>query len=118
MEPELRRVPLRGVLRDPLDVKISTKYRVVRFFRRSRVALLECRIQQGKRHQIRRHLAAAGLPILQDVEHGGAACSTPLIDRVALHAAALTLVHPRTAEVVAFAAPMARDFTEAIRQLA
>ncbi|ESL06945.1 hypothetical protein TRSC58_05373 [Trypanosoma rangeli SC58] len=117
MEPDLRRIPLRGVLRDPLDAKICTKYRVVRFFRRSRVALLECRIQQGKKHQIRRHLAAAGLPILQDVEHGGAACSTPLINRVALHAAALTLVHPRTAEVVTFLAPMTRDFTETVRQL-
>ncbi|RNF12655.1 putative pseudouridylate synthase-like protein [Trypanosoma rangeli] len=117
IEPDLRRIPLRGVLRDPLDAKICTKYRVVRFFRRSRVALLECRIQQGKKHQIRRHLAAAGLPILQDVEHGGAACTTPLIDRVALHASALTLVHPRTAEVVTFVAPMARDFTETVRQL-
>ncbi|PWV13143.1 hypothetical protein C3747_45g182 [Trypanosoma cruzi] len=117
MEPDLRRIPLRGVLRDPMDPKISTKYRVIRFFRKARVALLECRIQQGKKHQIRRHLAAAGLPILQDVEHGGAACTTPLIDRVALHAAALTLVHPRTAEVVTFVAPLVMDFAETIRQL-
>ncbi|KAH9599439.1 Pseudouridine synthase [Trypanosoma melophagium] len=117
LEPDLTRVPLRAVLRDPADHKITTKYRIVRFFRQSRFALVECRIQQGKKHQIRRHLAAAGLPILQDVDHGGAGCCTPLINRVALHAAAITLVHPRTAEVITFSAPLTMDFKEAIRQL-
>ncbi|KEG13259.1 RNA pseudouridylate synthase [Trypanosoma grayi] len=117
LEPDLSRIPLQGVLRDPLDVKITTRYRVVRFFRQSRVALVECRIQQGKKHQIRRHLATAGLPILQDLDHGGAACCTPVIQRVALHAAALTIVHPRTANVITFVAPLTADFQEAIRQL-
>nr|CCC46960.1 conserved hypothetical protein [Trypanosoma vivax Y486] len=117
LEQDLKRIPLRGVLRDPADAKVNTRYRVMRFFERSRVVLVECRIQQGKKHQVRRHLAAAGLPILQDVVHGGAACCTSIIQRVALHASCLTVVHPRTAEVISCQAPLPSDMREAIRLL-
>lgn len=117
LEPELNRLLLRGQLRDPADAKVQTHYRIVKFFRKSRIALVECRIQQGKKHQVRRHLAGAGLPILGDVEHGGACCTSPLIDRVALHARSLSIVHPTTAEVLSLSAPLPADFHRALTTL-
>ncbi|AAZ10248.1 hypothetical protein, conserved [Trypanosoma brucei brucei TREU927] len=117
VESNLTNIPLNGVLRDPADAKITTKYRIVHFYKRFRVALVEARIQQGKKHQIRRHLAAVGLPILQDVEHGGAACCSPLLQRVALHASSVTVVHPRTAEVLTCVAPLPEDMRSAIFRL-
>lgn len=110
-------LPLSGTLKDPMDSKIITKYRILRFYRRSRVALVECRIQQGKKHQVRRHLATAGLPLLGDLAHGGAACAQGSIQRVLLHASSMTVLHPRTAEGISFSAPLPEDFRRAFAVL-
>ncbi|CCW64406.1 unnamed protein product [Phytomonas sp. EM1] len=117
VEPQLTRLPLHGELRDRSDAKIRTRYRIVKFFPSSRVALVECRIEQGKKHQIRRHLASAGMPIVGDLVHGGAACIRPFINRVALHARSISFVHPRTAEKVCVAAPLPDDFQRALQIL-
>jgi RluA family pseudouridine synthase len=55
---------------------------------RSRL-LLDARPRTGRLHQIRAHLAAAGLPIVGDVRYGG-----PPAPRLLLHAWRLTLPHP------------------------
>lgn len=114
LEPSLHHVRLRDDVADAADPKIRTRYRVIRFFPRQRVAWVECRIQQGKRHQIRRHLASRGFPILGDVEHGGAACCQPMMDRVALHAHSLSFVHPVTAEPLTVVAPLPDDFSRCL----
>lgn len=117
LEEDLRRVSLTGLTRDPQDPKIVTKYRILRFFPKQRMALVECSLQQGKKHQIRRHLATAGLPLAADVVHGGASCIQPFIQRTALHAASLSFMHPRSAETICVLAPLPYDFRHAIDAL-
>lgn len=117
LEPHLEQIPMHGLLHDAQDSKIVTHYRILEFYRRARVAWVECRIEQGKRHQIRRHLAAAGMPVMGDVEHGGAGCCRPLISRVALHARSLTFVHPRRDEGMTVCAPLPEDMAHALTVL-
>ncbi|KPI83158.1 hypothetical protein ABL78_7813 [Leptomonas seymouri] len=117
LEPSLHHVKLHDVVTDAADPKIRTQYRVLKFFPKHRMAWVECRIQQGKKHQIRRHLASKGLPILADVEHGGAACCQSIMDRVALHARSVSFIHPVTADPLAVVAPLPADFRRCLAQL-
>jgi len=69
-------------------------------------ALLRCRPETGRTHQIRVHLAAVGLPIVGDPLYG---TGGGLLPRQALHAARLDLAHPVTGAPLALAAPLAPD---------
>jgi 23S rRNA pseudouridine1911/1915/1917 synthase len=117
LESDLSAIKMAGVVNDSHDSRVTTRYSVLQFFKSSRVALVECRIQQGKKHQIRRHLASIGMPILQDVEYGGAACTTPLMDRIALHASGITIVHPTRRKPMHISAALPADMSEALRTL-
>ena len=85
-------------------------------------SLLECRPRTGRRHQIRVHLATAGLPIVGDRIYGPEAEDTSASPRLlegptfigglrrhALHAAELTIVHPATRERVTFRSELPAD---------
>jgi 23S rRNA pseudouridine1911/1915/1917 synthase len=74
-----------------------THFRVVE--RLPRTALLEVRLETGRTHQIRAHLAAIGHPVCGDAQYGGGACGRRLgIERQFLHAAMLMFRHPLTGE--------------------
>lgn len=108
-----------------------TEFAVVERF--GRFVLLECRPLTGRTHQLRVHLAAAGAPILNDPFYGvpdirlllsdlkrgykGREDEKPLLDRLALHASELTLVHPATRAPVTVQAPWPREFEVALKQL-
>jgi 23S rRNA pseudouridine1911/1915/1917 synthase len=72
-------------------------------FAQSPVALLECRLETGRTHQIRVHLESLGFPLLGDPVYRkktpGVAKSLPF-SRQALHAYALSLQHPATQEIM------------------
>jgi 23S rRNA pseudouridine1911/1915/1917 synthase len=75
-----------------------------------RALLLEARPRTGRKHQIRVHLALAGMPILGDRRYGGAAPGLPHAARVMLHAARLELLHPVTLSRLVLESPEPPDF--------
>jgi 23S rRNA pseudouridine1911/1915/1917 synthase len=63
--------------------------------------LLRVRLETGRTHQIRAHLAAIGHPVCGDPQYGGRACGRELgLERQFLHAEKLMFSHPRTGEIV------------------
>jgi 23S rRNA-/tRNA-specific pseudouridylate synthase len=71
--------------------------------------LVEARPLTGRKHQVRAHLAHAGLPVLGDVAYGG-----PPAPRVMLHAWRLRLRHPLTGEPLRLESPLPADFRAAL----
>jgi 23S rRNA pseudouridine1911/1915/1917 synthase len=83
---------------------------------------IQCRLETGRTHQIRIHLAEAGHPICGDKVYRGPFPGTPIADesgasRVALHAADLAFVHPITGEVLRFNMPIPFDMVDLIDRL-
>ena len=70
--------------------------------------LLSVRLETGRGHQIRLHLAGLGHPIAGDHQHGGTAERTfiPKSPRLALHAAVLGFTHPASGTRIRFEAPL------------
>jgi len=95
-------------------------------------SLLACRLETGRTHQVRVHLASIGTPLIGDPVYGTGFKSKlrklPLaaqdklasFKRQALHAAALTFVHPLTGTLLEFNSPLPDDFAmivEALKEL-
>ena len=77
---------------------------------------LRCRLETGRTHQIRVHLAYIGHPIWGDTVYGAKAPVKGLTGQC-LHAVGLTFLHPRTGERVTLSCPLPEEFTEALRKL-
>jgi 23S rRNA pseudouridine1911/1915/1917 synthase len=66
-----------------------------------RTALLAVRLETGRTHQIRAHLAAIGHPVCADGRYGGGACGRRLgLGRQFLHSERLAFSHPLTREQI------------------
>lgn len=103
---------------DPTRMTVSargkearTRYEVVERFREPIPAtLVECRLETGRTHQIRVHLAAIGHPVIGDARYGGVraglACPRPF-----LHAHRLELDHP-AGERMSWSSPLPPDLDE------
>lgn len=83
--------------------------------------LIECRLQTGRTHQIRVHMASIGSPVIGDKTYGDFSNvpqklrdAAEHFGRQALHAATLTFTHPRTGDRLSFSAPIPDDFAELI----
>jgi 23S rRNA pseudouridine1911/1915/1917 synthase len=74
------------------------------------LAVLTCRLETGRTHQIRVHLAAVGHPLVGDTVYG-AGRSTLGLTRPFLHASALSFDHPTTGARVTFASDLPADLT-------
>lgn len=75
-----------------------------------RQSVLEVELETGRLHQIRRHAAMAGVPVLGDLRYGGAA--KKLWPRLALHARRLALAHPITGAALVVESPIPDDLAE------
>jgi 23S rRNA pseudouridine1911/1915/1917 synthase len=87
-------------------------------------ALIECRLETGRTHQVRVHCASIGHPLVGDPVYGRTPKSLrPLLQqlgfaRQALHAASLGFHHPATGEWHQFSSAMPADMQELIDQTA
>jgi 23S rRNA pseudouridine1911/1915/1917 synthase len=82
-------------------------------------ALLSCTLHTGRTHQIRVHLSSIGHPLLGDSAYGWKANTRTKREpgRVMLHAARLSLVHPKTGKVLDLKSPLPADFRAQIKAL-
>jgi 23S rRNA pseudouridine1911/1915/1917 synthase len=96
-----------------------TQYRALERFAEgtNAAALIECRLETGRTHQIRVHLQHIGHPLLGDPVYRRGARSNVDFPRQALHAAELELVHPRTGRRKAWKAPLPADMKKLLAQL-
>lgn len=84
---------------------------------------VRCRLNTGRTHQIRVHLAESGTPILGDSLYGPLprspvlAALTRALGHQALHARLLGFTHPTTGEELRFEAPLPEDFRAALARL-
>jgi len=100
---------------DPLRMAVvadgrpsRTEYRVLqRFDGPADLALLECRLETGRTHQIRLHMAELATPVIGDARYGRPFAPAP--PRMALHATRLGLAHPRTGAPLSFDSPWPAD---------
>ncbi len=78
---------------------------------------LECRLETGRTHQIRVHMASLGHPLLGDPVYGGARKSWPGLAGQCLHARRLRFLHPSTGEPVELECPLPDWFQAVLRKL-
>ena len=89
-----------------------TYYRVVKRFEDA--TLLELRLETGRTHQIRVHMAYLGHRVLGDALYG---IKSEFIDRQAVHAFRLGFVHPATKEKMSFECPLPPDMESLLKNL-
>jgi 23S rRNA pseudouridine1911/1915/1917 synthase len=94
----------------PRGKPARTHYETIgRFHEPAALSLLRCRLETGRTHQIRVHLAAIGHPVVGDGTYGGAREGLDF-GRPALHASRLAFAHPITGDRLEFESPTPPDF--------
>ena len=87
-----------------------------------RFTYIKCKLETGRTHQIRVHMASIGHPLLGDGVYGGQgtkfeATSSSIISGQCLHAKELELIHPRTRELMRFECELPANFAAVIDKL-
>ena len=79
--------------------------------------LVECKLETGRTHQIRVHMASIGHPLVNDPKYGPKKPSPFSIVGQALHSLTLTLRHPGSGEEMTFTAPVPEDMNRILTGL-
>ncbi|MEE2694483.1 MAG: RluA family pseudouridine synthase [Pseudomonadota bacterium] len=106
----------------------ETLYRVEKVFGNKDASLVACELTTGRTHQIRVHMAEIGHSVLADPLYGGRQglrqnSKSPLkmllhgFPRQALHAFALSFIHPTTGEAMEFGAELPDDMAKLVKSL-
>jgi len=122
-----------AVVRDAAGRASVTRYEVVQTFTgdhgKPLASLVRCRLETGRTHQIRVHMAHIGHPVLGDATYGtGFAASAAKLsksaqealkslNRQALHAAVLGFEHPRTGKALQFESQLPADMASLLAAL-
>lgn len=122
---------LKMSVREGHDVKAArTHWRVLERF--GGIAQIECKLDTGRTHQIRVHMAHIGHPILGDELYGGGAdlaiqlispydtqlrATIKAVERQLLHAHELKFTHPRTGETMHFKSEPPKDYQVILQRL-
>lgn len=103
-----------SVVQAPRGRHAITHFRVVKPL--NKAALVECRLETGRTHQVRVHMAHIGHPLVGDPVYGQGrladVCRALGFRRQALHAARLDFEHPITREILAFESPTPPDIQQ------
>jgi 23S rRNA pseudouridine1911/1915/1917 synthase len=111
-----------AIVEEARGKRAVTRYRIVRPL--ADAALVECRLETGRTHQVRVHMASIGHPLLGDPVYGRAKpAQRELLKRLnfqrqALHAAVLGFVHPVSKQNLSFESVLPSDIQELLRALA
>jgi 23S rRNA pseudouridine1911/1915/1917 synthase len=92
-----------------------TAYRVLERF--GRAALVECRLETGRTHQIRVHFQHIRHPLVGDAVYRRGTRHGIAFPRQALHAAELSLIHPVSGQSVSWKAPLPNDMKKLLNEL-
>jgi 23S rRNA pseudouridine1911/1915/1917 synthase len=122
--------PARGEIDAPVgrDARLRTRMAVTRRGKEARTnfrllerftkaALVECKLQTGRTHQIRVHLQHIRHPVLGDPVYRAGAGRGFEFPRQALHAAELELIHPRSGKTKSWSAPLPADMKKLLASL-
>lgn len=113
------RVPVRMATERPIAAKQAiTHYeprRVGRLDAGGAVTEVICRLETGRTHQIRVHMASLGHPLVADILYGGKALQGT--QRQMLHARALSFDDPGSSGRLSFTASLPADFTQALQEV-
>lgn len=107
-----RRNPENIAVRDDSEREAITHFEVVEEI--GSRTLLHVRLETGRTHQIRVHLAAIGLPVCGDPQYGNGVAGDLGLKRQFLHASELSFVHPRSGQRLSFSSPLPADLAEAL----
>jgi 23S rRNA pseudouridine1911/1915/1917 synthase len=105
-----------AIVKDGRGKRAVTRYRIMQPLKGS--ALVECRLETGRTHQVRVHMASIGHPLLGDPVYGGSqAAHRELLKRMnfhrqALHAAELGFIHPVSKANLSFKSALPSDIQE------
>lgn len=138
-------MPTKGVIatfmaRHPVDRKrmaviesggkpATTHYKVQEVFQGTAASLVECKLETGRTHQIRVHMAHLGHGIIGDPDYGGrpskkmqqlsvaAKEASSKLERQALHAFELAFNHPTSQELVSFSVDLPDDLEHILTSL-
>ena len=100
---------------DPSGRRAVTHYKVIEKLKDD-FSLIECRLETGRTHQIRVHMASIKHPILGDSVYGPKKCPYNLNGQL-LHAGVLGFIHPTTGEYVEFHAELPEHFMRILKLL-
>ena len=101
--------------RDPEAARAELRYSVERFF--ADATLVRVELVTGLQNQIRAQFSALGHPLIGDRKYHRAEAAEPLIARVALHAAHLQFIHPRSGKNISIDCEPPSDFQHLLREL-
>jgi tRNA pseudouridine65 synthase len=123
--------PIEGFIDHPIPrreggrrVEAKTNYRrlAIAKIEPRHVSWVEAIPMTGRLHQVRRHLKHINHPVIGDANYGKGAINREMekrwgLKRLALHARSLSLIHPKTGELIVITSPLPADLDEPLRRM-